>query len=65
MIAGDLFTSKNGKLRKPMKMFTADMNEAVQSSQIVKELKPALVSICHGNDVENPSSQIDNYLNLQ
>lgn len=48
-----------------MKMFTADMNEAVQSSQIVKELKPALVSICHGNDVENPSSQIDNYLNLQ
>jgi hypothetical protein len=29
LLAGDLFTSKKGKLHKPMAMFTANMNEAV------------------------------------
>lgn len=62
LISGDLFTSKKGKLKKPMKMFTADMKLAIESGKIIKELEPKLVSICHGKDVENPSNQIDEYL---
>ena len=31
LLAGDLFTSKKGKLHQPMSMFTADMAEAVRS----------------------------------
>ncbi|MDO6657363.1 MBL fold metallo-hydrolase [Anaerobacillus sp. 1_MG-2023] len=62
LIGGDLFTSKKGKLQKPMPMFTSDMDEAVKSGRIVKELKPKSVSICHGNDIEFPHKQIDQYL---
>jgi hypothetical protein len=29
LLAGDLFTSRKGQLRKPMAMFTADMAEAL------------------------------------
>lgn len=43
-------------------MFTANMEEAVESAGIVKELKPKVVSICHGCDVEEPHKQIDKYL---
>jgi glyoxylase-like metal-dependent hydrolase (beta-lactamase superfamily II) len=62
LIGGDLFTSKKGKLQKPMPMFTSDMDEAVRSGRIVKELKPKSVSICHGRDIEFPHKQIDQYL---
>ena len=62
LIGGDLFTSKNGQLRKPMAMFTSDMKEAVKSGRVVEELKPSIVSICHGNDVKDPYKQIENYL---
>jgi glyoxylase-like metal-dependent hydrolase (beta-lactamase superfamily II) len=62
LIGGDLFTSKNGQLQKPMAMFTADMKEAVKSGRVIEKLKPNLVSICHGNDVKEPYKQIQNYL---
>lgn len=62
LIAGDLFTSKKGQLRKPMAMFTANMKEAVKSGGVVEQLKPNVVSICHGNDVKEPHKQIQNYL---
>ncbi|KIL51938.1 MBL fold metallo-hydrolase [Jeotgalibacillus soli] len=62
LIAGDLFTSKKRILQKPMAMFTSDMKQAVQSAYCVKELKPKIISICHGNDVANPKKQIDAYL---
>lgn len=62
VIGGDLFTSRKGKLAKPMKSFTANMKEAVASGAIVSRLKPQLVSIAHGEDVRNPSEQIENYL---
>lgn len=63
LIGGDLFTSKKGQLRTPIAMFTADMKQAVKSGAIVKELKPAIVSICHGNDVKEPHKQIEDYMN--
>jgi len=51
LLAGDLFTSKRGDLKRPMPMFTADMRQAVESGAIVRDLKPRLVSVCHGGDV--------------
>ncbi|WP_100374821.1 MBL fold metallo-hydrolase [Bacillus sp. FJAT-45037] len=65
LIGGDLFTSKKGKLRPPIKMFTADMRQAVESAKIVKELKPIVVSICHGEDIQHPHTQINTYLTIK
>ncbi|WP_172293046.1 MBL fold metallo-hydrolase [Bacillus sp. WMMC1349] len=62
LISGDLFTSKNGQLKKPIARYTADMAKAIKSGGIVKELKPAIVSICHGGDIIDPHKQIDQYL---
>lgn len=63
LLAGDLFTSKKGKLRKPMAMFTANMNEAVRSSAIVGELRPERLEVCHGSSVLHPAEQLDQYMN--
>jgi len=62
LLAGDLFTSKKGKLHRPMPMFTADMAEALKSSQIVRELRPVQLEVCHGKPVKNPAEQLDAYL---
>ena len=62
LLAGDLFTLKKGKLRKPMAIFTADMRTAIQSSLILRELKPRQLEICHGGPVMDPASQLDEYL---
>ena len=62
ILAGDLFTSKKGNLRKPMSIFTADMEEAVRSSAIIKELDAVHLEICHGGPVKSPGSQIDGYM---
>ncbi len=64
LLAGDLFTSKNGKLRKPMAMFTADMEEAVRSSIIVGQLNPQRLEICHGKPVLNPAEQLEEYMKM-
>ncbi|SFJ00041.1 Glyoxylase, beta-lactamase superfamily II [Paenibacillus sp. UNC496MF] len=65
MLAGDLFTSKGGRLRKPMPMFTADMAEAVRSSEIVRKLRPSRLEVCHGGAVLNPADQLDAYQRSQ
>ena len=62
LLAGDLFTSKKGKLRRPMPIFTADMNEAIKSSAIISHLKPKKVEVCHGYTVQNPAEHIDEYI---
>lgn len=62
LLAGDLFTSKKGKLHKPIPMFTADMNQAVKSSRIVSQLKPKRLEVCHGKSVFLPADQIDEYI---
>lgn len=62
LLAGDLFTSKNGKLHQPIPMFTADMNEAVKSSAIVGTLKPKRLEVCHGSSVFQPADQLEEYI---
>jgi glyoxylase-like metal-dependent hydrolase (beta-lactamase superfamily II) len=61
LLAGDLFTSKNGKLKRPMPLFTADMAEAVKSSVIVSQLNPLHLEVCHGEPVLHPAAQLDAY----
>jgi|SRR5699024_5414383 len=61
LLAGDLFTSKKGKLHKPMPLFTADMNQAVKSSRIVTQLKPERLEVCHGKSVFFPADQLEEY----
>ncbi len=61
LLAGDLFTSKNGRLKKPMPMFTADMEEAFKSSSIVSQLNPKRLEVCHGDTVLHPEAQMADY----
>jgi len=63
LLVGDLFTAKKGILRKPMAIFTGDMEEAIRSSAIVKQLKPLRLEVCHGTSVLQPANQLDTYLN--
>ncbi|EZH68104.1 hypothetical protein DH09_01595 [Bacillaceae bacterium JMAK1] len=52
LIAGDLFTSKKGKLQDPVPAFTADMDLAKRSGKdVLQVISPAVVSPCHGKDV--------------
>lgn len=62
LLGGDLFTSKTGKLHRPMPMFTADMGEALRSSEILRELHVLHLEVCHGKPVKNPGEQLDAYL---
>ncbi|MFC4411815.1 MBL fold metallo-hydrolase [Chungangia koreensis] len=61
LLAGDLFTSKKGELRPPMKIFTGNMEEALQSSTIITKLTPVRIEVCHGNAVLNPAEQMKEY----
>lgn len=62
LLAGDLFTSKRGRLHRPMPIFTADMAQAVRSSAIVAQLNPVRLEVCHGSPVLNPAEQVDEYI---
>ena len=62
LLAGDLFTSRGGRLRRPMAIFTADMDEAIRSAAIVARLRPGRLEISHGGPVTDPAAQIDEYL---
>ncbi|SDN62973.1 Glyoxylase, beta-lactamase superfamily II [Psychrobacillus sp. OK028] len=61
LLAGDLFTSKKGKLKPPMAVFTADMKQALASASIIKHLKPKQLEVCHGNTVYHPFDQLEEY----
>lgn len=62
MLAGDLFTSKAGKLYRPMPMFTADMGEALKSSWLLRDLMPAHLEVCHGKPVKDPADHLEEYV---
>ncbi|SDI51021.1 MBL fold metallo-hydrolase [Alteribacillus bidgolensis] len=61
LLCGDLFTSKKRELSPPIKAFTANMEQAIESGKIVESLDPSLASICHGNDVTDPGSKYKIY----
>lgn len=62
LLAGDLFTSKRGKLHRPMPMFTGDMEQAIKSSLIVRQLQPRHLEICHGKPVKHPAEHLEQYV---
>lgn len=61
LLGGDLFTSRSGRLQRPIPMFTANMKQAIESGQIVKELQPVRLEVCHGTEVYEPAKQFDEY----
>lgn len=62
LLGGDLFTSnRKGKLKRPIPMFTADMEQAIASGSVVKYLKPEILSLCHGTEVKHPDKQYDDF----
>jgi glyoxylase-like metal-dependent hydrolase (beta-lactamase superfamily II) len=61
LLAGDLFTSRKGQLRRPMAMFTADMEEALRSAAVVEKLQPKRLEVCHGTPVFDPAAQLPAY----
>ncbi|AGA58906.1 Zn-dependent hydrolase, glyoxylase [Thermobacillus composti KWC4] len=60
LLAGDLFNAKRGRLHFPL--FTFDKAQALESSLIVRELKPAHMEVCHGGPVRRPADRLDDYL---
>jgi glyoxylase-like metal-dependent hydrolase (beta-lactamase superfamily II) len=62
LLAGDLCTSKGGKMYRPIPMFTADMVESLKSSAIVKQLNPKRLEVCHGNSVFHPAEHLQEYI---
>lgn len=60
LLAGDLFSSKKGRLHRPM--FTPDMGEALRSALVVKELKPQRVEVCHGDPVFDAAGHLEAYI---
>ncbi|GIP36003.1 MBL fold metallo-hydrolase [Paenibacillus sp. J2TS4] len=61
LIGGDLFTTRKGRLARPIPMFTSDMKTAVRSGAVIKDLQPKLLSICHGSDISHPHLQWEGY----
>ncbi|MBD8499426.1 MBL fold metallo-hydrolase [Paenibacillus arenosi] len=61
LLAGDLFTSKRGRLKRPMSAFTANMKEAIASGAIITQLQPKHLEVCHGAPVAHPASQWESY----
>lgn len=62
LLAGDLFTSRRGRLRRPMPMFTSGMATAVESALVVDRLRPRSLEVAHGGRVLDPARQLDAYL---
>lgn len=56
LLAGDMFTTnKKGRLQPPMKSFTADMTQALQTGEkILKKYPNCLLSVTHGGEMINP-----------
>lgn len=51
LLAGDLYITNNNALYPPIRQFTVNMNENIDSGSIIDNLKPRLISSSHGQDV--------------
>lgn len=45
-----------------MAIFTEDMAEALRSSEIVRQLDPKRLEVCHAGPVERPADQLADLL---
>ncbi|MFO6497075.1 MBL fold metallo-hydrolase [Bacillus sp. z60-11] len=51
LLAGDLFITSQEDLHPPIRKFSVDMNENIDSGAVMDEIKPALISSSHGQDI--------------
>lgn len=59
LLGGDLAMTKGGQLRPPMAMFTGDMDQALQSLQILRRLDVRRLEVCHAAPIERPAEQLE------
>jgi len=52
LLTGDLFFSNAESLHPPIRKFTVDMDENINSGRIIDEIKPSIISSSHGEDVK-------------
>ena len=62
LLAGDLFSSKKGKFKKPYFTSNENMKEVLKSSMIVNQLPLHQVEVCHGRSVFNPQDELEVYI---
>lgn len=62
LLAGDLFSSKKGKFKRPYFTSKENMKEVLKSSLIVNQLSLQQVEVCHGNSVFYPKDELEIYL---
>ncbi|MFC3932645.1 MBL fold metallo-hydrolase [Streptococcus dentapri] len=62
LLAGDMLTTNRfGRLRPPMKAFTADMDQALKTAHNVLTQYPhVLLSVCHGGEIREPLKELEN-----
>jgi glyoxylase-like metal-dependent hydrolase (beta-lactamase superfamily II) len=51
LLAGDQFMSRKGQVQPPSARFTADMEQAMRSGEVLSRLKPDRLEITHGGPV--------------
>ncbi|MGX0911447.1 MBL fold metallo-hydrolase [Staphylococcus caprae] len=51
LMCGDLFISEKESLHPPIKKFTYNINENIESGSIIDELKPKIITTSHGYDM--------------
>ncbi|MCQ6563912.1 MBL fold metallo-hydrolase [Paenibacillus mendelii] len=51
LISGDLFITSKEDLHPPVRKFSVDMNENIDSGVIIDEIKPKLITSSHGQDL--------------
>lgn len=52
LITGDLFISDAKTLHPPIKKFTINMEENINSGRVIDDIKPSILSSSHGEDVK-------------
>lgn len=51
LLTGDLFITSKEDLHPPIRSFSIDINENIDSAAIIDEIKPALISSSHGHEL--------------
>lgn len=51
LICGDLFISEEDSLHPPIKKFTYNLNENIESGSIINDLNPKIITTSHGRDM--------------
>ncbi|RLQ92403.1 MBL fold metallo-hydrolase [Falsibacillus albus] len=62
LLSGDLFITAKDKLHPPIRKFSVNMDENIDSGAIVEKLKPAVISSSHGTDLRYQEELYKNYV---